>query len=342
MAQGILFGGTMVVDLVKVIDVWPEQGTLANIVDLTTSVGGCALNNPINLKVLDPSLRVGTMGLVGDDDRGKFIRRTLESRGVEQAGVHVVEGSTSYSDVMTAAASGRRTFFHDRGVCARWSYEHVPFDAIPGRWGYVQLGYQLLLDGMDEPDPDYGTAMGRTLARFKELGLKTSMDMVSEESDRYRKVVLPSLPHVDDLIINEVEASRLTGVPDREPDGSMAWANLDRMADALFAAGVGRTVIVHFPEGAFARERDGSDAVRQGSHIVPPEDIRGDCGAGDAFSSGAVYGLAKDWSLLEAVRLGTAMAALNLRDPTTTGGARPLDEVSAFMESAPCRELEGR
>lgn len=340
MAEGILFGGTMVVDLVKVIDVWPEEGTLANILELTESIGGCALNNSVNLKVLDPSLTVGTMGLIGDDDRGQFIRRTLEGRGVEQAGVHAVEGSTSYSDVMTAKASGRRTFFHDRGVCARWSYEHVPFDAIAGRYGYVQLGYQLLLDSMDESDPEYGTVMGRTLARFRELGLRTSLDLVSEESDRYRMVALPSLPHVDDLIINEVEASRLTGISDRDPGGAVSWANLSRMADGLFAAGVGRTVIIHFPEGAFGREREASSAVRQGSHIVPPESIRGNCGAGDAFSSGAIYALAGGSSLAEAVRLGTAMAALNLRDPTTTGGARPLKEVVAFMGSAPCRHVE--
>ena len=222
-----------------VVLLWPEEGTLANIIELTESVGGCALNNAVNHKVLDPSLTVGTMGLIGDDDRGQFIRRTLEGRGVEQAGVHAVEGSTSYSDVMTAKSSGRRTFFHDRGVCARWSYEHVPFDAIAGRYGYVQLGYQLLLDSMDESDPEYGTVMGRTLARFRDLGLRTSLDLVSEESDRYRMVALPSLPHVDDLIINEVEASRLTGISDRDPGGTISWANLSRMADGLFAAGVG-------------------------------------------------------------------------------------------------------
>ena len=65
---------------------------------------------------------------------------------------------------------------------------------------------------------------------FTEKGIKTSIDLVSENSDRYN-LVLPCLPFTDYLIINELEAARLTGM---EADIS----NLSKIAVKLLDLGV--------------------------------------------------------------------------------------------------------
>jgi hypothetical protein len=72
----------------------------------------------------------------------------------------------------------------------------------------AQIGYILLLDAMDAADPEYGTVMARAFARFQEMGLKTTVDVVSEDSDRFTRLVTPALRYVDYLILNEFEAGR--------------------------------------------------------------------------------------------------------------------------------------
>ena len=74
------------------------------------------------------------------------------------------------------------------------------------------LGYLLLLDKLEVADEEYGVAAARALKGLKDKGFITSIDMVSEEGDRYKQVLFPCLPYIDYLIINEVEAGNSTGI----------------------------------------------------------------------------------------------------------------------------------
>ena len=90
---------------------------------------------------------------------------------------------TSYTDVMTEQGHGRRTFFHARGANALWRGDDLDFKKINAR--IFHLGYLLLLDALDEPDAKYGTKAARLLAAAQAAGIKTSVDVVSEDSDRF-------------------------------------------------------------------------------------------------------------------------------------------------------------
>ena len=46
--------------------------------------------------------------------------------------------------------------------------------------------------------------------------MKTSVDVVSEDSDRYHRVVTPALQYADYCIVNEIEAGRTAGFKVRE------------------------------------------------------------------------------------------------------------------------------
>ena len=66
------------------------------------------------------------------------------------------------------------------------------------------IGYHPILKRFGiRPDKQYGTKMARLLAHAKEHGLETSVDVVSEMSDRFQKIVPPSLKYTDYCIINE-------------------------------------------------------------------------------------------------------------------------------------------
>src|SRR6202012_5078250 len=104
---------------------------------------------------------------------------------------------------------GRRTFFHARGANALWSGTDLDFARTRAR--IFHLGYLLLLDALDEPDPKFGTKASRLLAAAQAAGIKTSVDVVSEDSDRFAKIVNPALKHVDYCILNEIEAGKTAG-----------------------------------------------------------------------------------------------------------------------------------
>ena len=68
----------------------------------------------------------------------------------------------------------------------------------------------LLLDRLDLPDPVYGTVAAAVLQRAQEAGFKTSVDLVSEDSDRFAGIVRPALRFCDYCVLNEFEAERTT------------------------------------------------------------------------------------------------------------------------------------
>jgi sugar/nucleoside kinase (ribokinase family) len=91
---------------------------------------------------------------------------------------------------MTEIEGGRRTFFHNRGANATWNGSDIDFSASSAK--IFHLGYLLLLDAIDAEDSKYGTVGAALLAKARSAGFKTSIDVVSEDSERFSKNYWPS------------------------------------------------------------------------------------------------------------------------------------------------------
>ena len=91
----------------------------------------------------------------------------------------------------------------------------------------------LLLDGIDASDKKYGTRGAAVCAKAQRAGLKTSIDCVSEDSDRFVRIVSPILPYTDYCILNELEAGKTTGYIIRRKDGTLDTVGLRKAAEAL-------------------------------------------------------------------------------------------------------------
>jgi sugar/nucleoside kinase (ribokinase family) len=228
---------------------------------------------------------------------------------------------------MTEQGHGRRTFFHARGANALWQGTDLDFERTRPR--IFHLGYLLLLDALDQPDPKYGTKAARLLAAAQAAGIKTSVDVVSEDSDRFPRIVNPALKHVDYCILNEIEAGKTTGFKIRQPDQQLDTVALRHAAGALLQQGVRELVVIHFPEGAFARTRKGED-FWQSSLKLPPNYIGGTAGAGDAFCAGVLLGLHEEWELPKCLLAGVCIAAASLADATCTAGVKSLNSSMAL------------
>jgi len=149
------------------------------------------------------------------------------------------------------------------------------------------------------------------------------VDVVSEDSDRFPRIVNPALRHVDYCILNEIEAGKTTGFRIRLPDGNIDTVTVRHAAGALLQQGVKDLVVIHFPEGAFARTRRGDD-YWQSSLKLPEGYIAGTAGAGDAFCAGVLLGLHEGWDIPRCLRTGMCIAAASLSRATCTDGVKSL------------------
>jgi sugar/nucleoside kinase (ribokinase family) len=318
---GILAAGCWVVDQVKMIDVYPQREQLANIRSQFRGTGGSSYNVAISLARLRAPFPIFGAGLVGNDDLGRTIFADCKAHGIDTRHLRTTSSApTSYTDVMTEE-SGRRTFFHHRGANALWNGADLDFKKHKAR--ILHLGYLLLLDALDAPDAKFGTKAARLLHAARTAGIKTSVDVVSEDSNRFTRIVPPALKYVDYCLLNEIEAEKTTGIKIRGANGRMNMVSLRRAAGALLQMGVRELVVIHFPEGAFARTHNGED-LWQSALKIPARHIAGTAGAGDAFAAGLLLGLHEGWELRRCLLTAVCVAAASLFHPTCTGGVKSL------------------
>ena len=328
--SGLLAGGNWIIDQVKMIDVYPQREQLANIRSQSQGTGGAPYNVLVGLAKMGAPFPLSATGLVGKDALGQEILDDCAKNKIETKLLKATPAApTSYTDVMTEIGNGHRTFFHNRGANTLWDGSELDFTRVKAR--IFHLGYLLLLDALDQPDKTFGTRAARLLSQAQAAGLKTSVDVVSEDSDRFAKIVTPALKHVDYCILNEIEAGKTAGFKIRQSDGKLDTVSLRHAAGSLLQCGVRELVVIHFPEGAFARTRNGED-LWQSSLNLPAKYITGTAGAGDAFCAGVLFGLHEGWELAKSLLTGVCAAAASLSHPTCTGGMKPLADCLALAK----------
>jgi sugar/nucleoside kinase (ribokinase family) len=333
--KGIACGGNWIIDHVKVINTFPQEFTVTDIIDETKGGGGCAYNVVINLAKFDPHLPLTAVGMIGNDADGEYILN--ECRLYKNICLdHLKQTSdahTSYTDVYSVKATGSRTFFHYRGANRLFSPESVDLEWLSA--DIFHLGYLLILDGMDAPDAQYQRASARFFAELKARGMRTSIDLVSADTPDFSDIVSPVLPYTDYCIVNDFEAEKLAGVCLRKK-GKLVPENLSSAGEKIFNKGVRELLIIHFPEGAYSRTRDGQEII-QPSLLLPDGYIVGATGAGDAFCAGVLYGLYHHWTMEKTLRFAVCAGAQNLHDLTTTGAITHWKKIMDLEHQYPYR-----
>lgn len=333
--RGVACAGSVVVDLAKTIDAYPEPNRMAHIGEVVTATGGPGMNMAVDLAALGGDIPVALIGAIGDDANGAVVRQTCDRLGIEASGVRTVTGvATPFTDVMVEP-DGRRTMFHHPGASSRLTPDMIDVAGLPSR--ILHLGSPGVHAAMDastlDADGEPGNGWVEVLRRARAAGLATNMELVDLPAERQVELVSPCLPHLDSIIINELEAGTLTGIDVTAPeaDGPIDWVSLEAMAGGLIDRGVGGLAVVHFPGGCTAAASDGR-TWRQGSVRLPAEEIRSAVGAGDAFASGVIHGLHEGWPVERCLALAAATAAACLRGLTTADGIEAAPRCLALGE----------
>ncbi len=318
---GIAVCGTILVDKINEISAYPNCGELTKITRLQMAVGGCVPNVAIDLKKICPELNIGAIGKIGADSDGEYVKGVLASNGVDISALTEAQGeSTSFTQVMSVKG-GQRTFFTYAGADGEFTADDLLPEKINSK--ILHLGYFLLLKKIDE-----GEGL-KILKKATEAGIETSIDLVSENSDRY-SLVIPCLEYTDYLIINEIEAGRLTGT---EPIES----NLPVMARKLREMGVRKKVIIHMKNCALCCSDIGITAV--GSVDIPKSEIKGTTGAGDAFCAGALYAIYRGKTDSEILDFASSAAVMALRSADATGGLCAEKEIIEYCKDIKRMEI---
>ncbi len=318
MRKGILCAGNWIVDLIKIIDIWPNEGMLANIISESMCGGGAPHNVLVNLAKMDSKLPLFASGLIGKDKFGEYLKSVLDLNNIDRKYLfETSEESTSFTDVMTDQSSGNRTFFHKRGTNALLDIKH--FNDIESNAKIFHLGYLMLLDKLDSKHLEDGTKAAHLFKSMKKKGFTTSADLVSVDIGNYSEIILPSLKYIDYLIINEIEAAKCSNIKTRS-NSQLSHTGLSEAASFLLEQGVNKLVVIHSPEGGFAKFKNG-EPIFVPSKKLSSDSIKGSVGAGDAFCAGMLYGLHQDFSVKQTLKIANRSAWFNLQNETSTGGA---------------------
>ena len=313
--RGIVTGGTWCADHNKFATHWPNEEAVVQILKQEIRGGGSACNLAINVRHLDPSFPVSTIGLIGDDPDGRILIEEADNAGVERSGLIILEGGrTPHTDAFTSAVSGRRTHFYLSGVAEELTPDH--FDFSQDRARILHLGLPGVHKQLDAAVGNDANGWVTVLKKAKAAGLATNMELCSIPAQKIAELVNPCLAHLDFLVVNDFEINAIAGTS----------LDLNKEADALKCINAARIVldrgsieliVVHFPSGAIAVTKDGAE-LRVPSVAIPDNEILGTNGAGDAFAAGILYGLHEDWPLAAIINLAHAAAAASVRSLGTT------------------------
>ena len=335
--KGITIAGNVLVDIVKNIDSYPKPGMLSYISDISYAVGGCVPNVAIDLAKIDPDVPVSAIGKLGSDENGTYVLKQLQANGINTDMIcFSTKTPTSFSDVMSQPA-GERTFFHQKGTNAEFSPEDINIDSL--NCDILHIGYILLLDKFDEEDSEYGTAMARFLHNVQKKGIKTSIDVVSDNSADYGKKIIPALKYSNYAIINEIECCKIWNTEAYKADGSLNKDELIAAMKKTVQAGVGDKLIVHSKATSFVMDAKTLECTELASLVIPESEIKGSVGARDAFCAGSLYGLYNGFSDMEILEFASSAAACNLFEANAVDGMKNKDEIVSVSKKYPRHKL---
>ena len=330
MRKGICCAGNMIVDITYPIATWPKQNELTHITEgITNSTGGSVCNTISDLARLDPEMHLVASGFAGHDAEGDFVMAEMGKYKNIDLSMVKRDGRTSFTAVMSNNQTKERTFFVHAGANAYYGEDDIDWDNLDVN--IFHIGYILLLPALDQPDDTYGTKMAKLLHRAQSLGMKTSIDVVSESGDRFCKLVPPALKYTDYCVINELEAQETTGVTLRDEDGKLHTENMPAALAKLKELGVSTWAVIHCPEIGCGMDEKG-EYHEFPSLTLPKGYIKGTVGAGDAFCAGVLYSAEKGLSMPEALKIGACSAAASLSEVSASDGVKTAAEVLKLAE----------
>lgn len=334
MRKGFICAGCWTTDRIKLVDRWPAEEELSRITGIDQQGGGSAHNVGIDIRKLDPTMPVSTVGMLGNDTDGDFLLSQANAHQIDTSQLRrSQEQATSYTDVITVRDTGKRTFFHHTGANDLLMPLHFDFTRSSAK--ILHLGLLSVHAGMDAFINRDENGWSTVLKDAQAQSILTSIEMVSINQARNRELIKPCLPFIDYLIVNDHEIGAIAELNTLN-EGQTDVEQCIKAAYIVLGFGKMKSVTVHFPSGAICVTCDGQ-LYEVPAYSIQQSYIQGSVGAGDAFVAGFLYAMHEDWQVEQALLLAHAVAAVSLRSATTVGS---VESVARCQEIAHALHLE--
>lgn len=244
--------------------------------------------------------RTRIIAQIGDDDAGRYIRRDLESEGVDTSLLHTRPGGSSHvSLILVDENSG------DRSIITR-----LPTAAPIG------LG-EINRQDITDAKVLFVDSISELTLQAARWARDAGMQVVLDPAQPYEQIK-ELLDYVDVPIVPQQWAR--AWMPNRP---------LEAVAEALRRAGADIAVVTMGERGSLVFWEDGLEHVP-----AFPVDVVDTTGAGDAYHGGFMFALLQNWDVPAVARFASAVGSLNCR---ALGGRQALptrNEVDALLATS--------
>ena len=299
----VLVAGEINPDLILSGDIQPEFGQVEKLIDQAElTIGSSSAIFACGAARL--GLRVGFVGVCGDDVFGQFMLAEMGKRGVDTSNVIVRAGqATGLSVILNRSCD--RAILTFPGLISALRRSDLP-DVLLEQARHLHVASYFL-------QTELQAGLPALFERAHALGLTTSLDTNYDPTGSWAGIT--ELLHATDVFLpNQTEALAIAHATDVE----MAARQLAEQAALV----------------AVKRGAAGALACQQG--IVTPADsisieAQDAIGAGDSFDAGFLFGYLNRWTVERSLRLACVCGALSMRMAGGTQGQPTLEEALQYV-----------
>jgi len=268
--------------------------------DVAFFVGGCGVNSAVTFA--RQGLKTAHAGMIGKDGNGQAVKEELKKHGVSTDLLKETDKWPTAFSVIVSHPDIGRSILKKLGACHQYTDKEVELDKLKAEWFYLgslsSFSYK---------------AFAPVVNFARENGIKVAANPVGDTQLSEGLEELRSLLNkLDILVVNQEEASLLTGIDYKKEDE--IFDKLDEMMGGV-------AVMTKGPEGVVV-----SDGKNRYSAGIPESGMVDRTGAGDAFGSAFTAGYGEKRDIVHAIQLGTANATSVLQEFGATNGLLTKDE----------------
>ena len=312
MNKGVIGLGMWCVDTTYKINELPERGKLEPILDSFQCVGGGPSNVLTDLSSLGFNYPMIAMGSIGLDGNASIIKDHLKKNNIQ---INYLISSKTVPTSQTVCMSEKkneRTFLYYPGANNLLDTKHFKIDDLKSKPKILYIGYLTLLGKLDRFNYNK-TRLNIVLEKAKKKNLITVLDLVSNKTSHFQKIVYSALPFTDYLLLNEIEAQLLFKKTIKKYDNYLNIKLILQLTKKIFKKGLLKGLIIHNSKESVCVLKDQTHNIK--SKIIPQQKIKNAVGAGDAFCAAFIYGIHENWNiekiLKKAHAAGTAMMKID-------------------------------
>jgi len=284
------------VDFLYIVPQFPTINSKMEILQSSKQGGGQVATAMVALSRW--GIKTKYIGKVGSDELGEFSLRSIAEEGVDVSSVKVEpDAINQFAIILIDAPSGERTILWSRDKRLMYREGELLKEEVCS-------GRILHLDGHDIE------AAIKCIFWANEEGIPTIIDI-----DKVEPLTGELIKNIDFVITSSRFPTLFTGIKDREK----ALVELQNYTRGFLCVTLGQ-------EGSMALV-DGEIKYVKGFKVKTVDTT----GAGDVFHAGFIYGLLKNWDVLEIMEFANATAALKCREIGGRKGIPTLEEVNNFL-----------